>query len=99
MFSLLLGRASGRKIASFPGLRGQQCRVLFLLQVVRQLDVLLIGDHIGSCFLVIIFRKEFGFLRLPPPYHILHGIEAQQLLREHRKLERPLEYRCKLPQI
>ena len=47
----------------------------------------------GRCIVnfAVLVCKQFVFLFLSPPYHILHRIKGNQPFGEHRKAERPLQ--------
>ena len=72
-------------------LDGQQGRVVFPFQKVLQSLELLMGESRHSRGVPVLLGEQLVFLFLPPPDHILHGIEADEPLREHREAERPLQ--------
>ena len=69
----------------------QKGRVFFLFQKVLQRPELLMGEGRHSRGVPVLLGEQLVFLFLPPPDHILHGVEADEPLGEHRKAERPLQ--------
>ena len=80
-------------------LDGQQGRVVFPFQKALQCLELLMGEGGHSRGIPVLLGEQLVLLFLPPPDHILHGIEADKPLGEHRETERPLQDCRKLPQV
>src|SRR5699024_10428448 len=80
-------------------LHREQCRIVFLFQKVLQHHKLLVVNGRSAVNFSAFVCKQFVFLFLSPPYHILHRVKGNQFLREYRKSERPLQYRREQPQI
>ena len=72
-------------------LNGQQGRVVFPFQKVLQRPELFMGEGGHRRAVPVLLGEQLVFLFLPPPDHILHGVEADEPLGEHRKAERPLQ--------
>ena len=80
-------------------LYGQQRRVFPVFQIAGQLQVLPVGDGRSGNRLGFLPAEDVRFLFPPPQPYILHRVEGNQPLREHRKAERPLQHRRELEHI
>ena len=80
-------------------LDGQERRILFLFQIVRQSLVLLVGDRGDGQPVLAVLAPQFVAFLLLPDLDILHRVEGQQPLGEDRKPERALHHRRKLTHI
>ena len=85
-------RFSDTKPCVIGYLHREQCRIVFLFQKVLQHYKLLVVNGRRAVNFSALVCKQFVFLFLSSPYHILHRVKGNQLLREYRKSERPLQY-------
>ena len=80
-------------------LDGQKGRIFLFRQHLIQFKKLFVGDRRdnGNILLRTVLRKQVVVLHPLAVHDILHGIEGEVLLREHREAERTLQHSGVLP--